>query len=122
MVRPEQIWFERVTRAGAVKAKVIGVTFFGHDATVQMSLEAGATQVRVRVAGHIAPEPGTDAWLSVEGVVMAYPCSPPLVETSVPLAGRQSPGRPAKEASRGAGSFGDWVRAQPQGAGPNAKI
>jgi iron(III) transport system ATP-binding protein len=122
MVRPEQIWFEPVSRAGAVKAKVIGVTFFGHDASVQMSLEAGATQVRARVAGHMVPEPGTDAWLSVEGVVMAYPCSPSLVEASVPLASRQSPGRPAKKASRGAGSFGDWVRAQPQGAGPNAKI
>ena len=38
---------------------------------------------RVRVAGHMAPQPGTEAWLSVEGVVMAYPRSPPLVETSL---------------------------------------
>jgi hypothetical protein len=81
-------------------------------------------QVRVRVAGHMAPEPGTDAWFSVEGVVMACPCSPPLVVASVPLASRQSPDpdRPPREASRYAGSFGDWVRAEPQGAGPNAKI
>ena len=79
-------------------------------------------QVGVRVAGHMAREPGTDAWFSVEGVVMACPCSPPLVEASVPLANRHSPDRPPREASRGAGSFGDWVRAEPQGAGPNAKI
>jgi iron(III) transport system ATP-binding protein len=73
MVRPEQIRFEPVARVGAVKAKVSGITFFGHDASVQVLLEAGAMQVRVRVAGHMAPEPGTEAWLTVDGVVMAYP-------------------------------------------------
>ena len=77
MVRPEQIRFDPLAGVGAVKAKVLRITFFGHDASVQMSLEAGATQVRVRVAGHTAPEPGTEAWLTVEGVVMAYPPAPP---------------------------------------------
>jgi hypothetical protein len=47
--------------------------------------------VRVRVAGHMAPKPGTEAWLTVEGAVMAYPCSPPLIEASLPLASGQSP-------------------------------
>jgi iron(III) transport system ATP-binding protein len=122
MVRPEQIRFEPLARAGAVKAKVLTITFFGHDASVRMLLEAGAMEVKVRVAGHMAPEPGTEAWLTVDGVVMAYPCSPPLVEASLPLAGGQSLARPPKSAWRGAGSFGAWVRAQPQGAGPNAKI
>jgi iron(III) transport system ATP-binding protein len=111
MVRPEQIRFEPVARVGAVKAKVSGITFFGHDASVHVLLEAGAMQVRVRVAGHMAPEPGTEAWLTVEGVVMAYPCSPPLGEASLSLASGQSPVRPPKNVSRGAGSFREWVRA-----------
>jgi iron(III) transport system ATP-binding protein len=91
MVRPEQIRFEPVARAGAVKAKVLAVTFFGHDASVQMSLETDAMHVRVRVAGHMAPKPGTEAWLTVEGVVMAYPGSPPVVEASFHLASGESP-------------------------------
>jgi hypothetical protein len=33
----------------------------------------------------MAPPPGTEAWLSVEGVVMAYPRSAPLVELPLPL-------------------------------------
>jgi len=122
MVRPEQIRFEPVAHAGAVKAKVSGITFFGRDASVQVLLEAGATPVTVRVASHRAPEPGIEAWLTVDGAVMAYPGLSALSEASLPLASRQSPGRALKDASRDAGSFGDWVRAQPQGSGPNAKI
>jgi len=91
MVRPEQIRLEPGARVGAVKAKVLAVTYFGHDASVQMSLEADMMIVRVRVAGHMAPQPGTEASLSVEGVVMAYPGSPPRVEASLPLADRKSP-------------------------------
>jgi iron(III) transport system ATP-binding protein len=86
MVRPEQILFEPVARSGAVKAKVLAISYFGHDATVVMSLDAAAMQVSVRVAGHMAPKPGTEGWLSVEGVVMAYPDSIPIVEVSRPLA------------------------------------
>jgi iron(III) transport system ATP-binding protein len=90
MVRPEQIRLEPVARIGAVKAKVLAIAYFGHDASVQMSLEADMP-VTVRIAGHMAPRPGTEAWLSVEGVVMAYPLSAPLVELPIPLASGKSP-------------------------------
>jgi len=79
MVRPEQIRFGPSDRIGAVKAKVREITYFGHDASAQMSLEGDEMQVRVRVAGHMAPKPGTVAWLSVEDVVMAYPSHNALV-------------------------------------------
>jgi iron(III) transport system ATP-binding protein len=91
MVRPEQIRLEPVARIGAVKAKVLAIAYFGHDASVQMSLEADTMPVTVRVAGHVAPRPGTEAWLSVEGVVMAYPLSAPLGELPIPLASGKSP-------------------------------
>ena len=91
MVRPEQIRFEPVARIGAVKAKVLAVAYFGHDASVQMSLEAETTPATVRVAGHMAPPPGTEAWLSVEGVVMAYPRSAPPAELPLPLASGKPP-------------------------------
>jgi iron(III) transport system ATP-binding protein len=86
MVRPEQIRSDPSPRIGAVKARVVGITYFGHDASVQMSLEADATLVQVRVAGHMAPQPGAEAWLSVEGVVMAYRGSAPFAGGEAPLA------------------------------------
>ena len=80
MVRPEQIRLESQTKAGAIQAQVVAVTYYGRDASIIVSLDAGAKQVTTRVAGHMAPQPGTQVWLSVEGGVMAYPRSPPLIE------------------------------------------
>jgi iron(III) transport system ATP-binding protein len=73
MVRPEQIRFVSRTDAGAAPARVLAVTYYGHDASVVVSLDAGARQVAARVAGHMAPPEGAEAWISVEGGVMAYP-------------------------------------------------
>jgi len=81
MVRPEQIRLESQTNFGAAQAQVLAVTYFGHDASVLVSLESGATQVTARVSGHTAPQPGAEVWLSVEGVVMAYPRAQPRVGT-----------------------------------------
>ena len=49
------------------------VTFYGHDASVLLELEALATKVMSLVPGYRAPRPGDEVWLSVEGAVMAYP-------------------------------------------------
>jgi iron(III) transport system ATP-binding protein len=86
MVRPEQIRLATSAGGAAVGAKVSAVAYFGHDASVQLSLEADPTVVNVRVAGHMAPRIGAEAWLAVEGVVMAYPRRPPLPEVSRPAA------------------------------------
>ena len=80
MVRPEQIRFEARTNADATKAQVLAVTFYGHDARITLSLNAGGTPVTTRIAGHMTPQPGTQVWLSVEGSVMAYPRSPPPIQ------------------------------------------
>jgi iron(III) transport system ATP-binding protein len=79
MVRPEQLRFDAPGRADATQARVLAVTYYGHDASVLVSLEGGARQVTTRVPGHMTPQPGAELRLSVEGAVMAYPCSrPPL--------------------------------------------
>ncbi len=58
MVRPEQIRLEPRTNAGSAKAQVLAVTYYGHDASIILSLDAGAERVTTRVAGHMAPEQG----------------------------------------------------------------
>ena len=58
MVRPEQIRFESHARPGAAEGQVLAVTYYGHDASVAVSLDAGAEPVMARVAGHMAPEQG----------------------------------------------------------------
>ena len=98
MVRPEQIRLESRTNAGSAKAQVLAVTYYGHDASIILSLDAGATRVTTRVAGHMAPQPGAQVSLRVEGGVMAYPRIPPNihVESSIRVASprpRTSPKR-----------------------------
>jgi iron(III) transport system ATP-binding protein len=78
MVRPEQIRFEPGATAGGAQAQVLAVTYYGHDASVVLALEAGAEPVTARVAGHMAPREGARVRLSVEGPVMAYPHAAPL--------------------------------------------
>jgi iron(III) transport system ATP-binding protein len=73
MTRPEQIRFVSRTHPGAVRAEVRAVTFYGHDASVVVLLDAGAEQVTTRVAGHMTPRQGAEVWLAVDGRVMAYP-------------------------------------------------
>jgi iron(III) transport system ATP-binding protein len=73
MVRPEQIRFLSKPGADTPRAKVLAVTFYGHDASVLLELEAPATKVVSLVPGYSAPRLGDDVWLSVEGAAMAYP-------------------------------------------------
>lgn len=96
MVRPEQIRLEPRTNAGSAKAQVLAVTYYGHDASIILSLDAGARRVTTRVAGHMAPQQGARVSLSVEGRVMAYPrILPPIqVESSVTAAGSGSRASP----------------------------
>jgi iron(III) transport system ATP-binding protein len=96
MVRPEQIRLEPRTKAGSAKAQVLAVTYYGHDASIILSLDAGAKRVTTRVAGHMAPHQGAQVSLSVEGGVMTYPRIPPpvQVESSVTAASAGSRASP----------------------------
>ena len=78
MVRPEQILFESHATPGAAEGQVLAVTYYGHDASVAVLLDADAEPVMARVAGHMAPEQGARVWLSVQGPAMAYPRTAPL--------------------------------------------
>jgi iron(III) transport system ATP-binding protein len=72
MVRPEQIRVSSEADADAAEATVLGVTYYGHDASARLSLGSGLDPITTRVAGHMAPKLGAKVWLTVEGPVMAY--------------------------------------------------
>jgi len=91
MLRPEQIRFLSKTTADAPRAKVTGVTFYGHDASVLLELEACAERVVSLVPGYRAPKPGEDVRLSVEGAVMAYPRADEAAARVEPFPPRTSP-------------------------------
>jgi iron(III) transport system ATP-binding protein len=93
MVRPEQIRFESRARSGAAEGRVLAVTYYGHDASIVVALDAGAESVTARVAGHMAPKQGARVWLSVEGPVMAY-------SRTAPIAPAENPARPPAARSR----------------------
>lgn len=73
MIRPEQIRFVARPNADAPRARVLAVTFYGHDASVLLELDAGAQRVMSLVPGYRAPRPGEHVHLRVEATVMAYP-------------------------------------------------
>jgi iron(III) transport system ATP-binding protein len=72
MVRPEQIRLVAHPGAGVAQAEVLAVTYYGHDASVLLSLGGVAGTISARVSGHMAPQPGAEVGLNVEGTVMAY--------------------------------------------------
>ncbi len=72
MVRPEQIRFVATPSAEAPRARVLAVTYYGHDASVRLALTGRPETIESRVPGHRAPRPGDEVRLSVEGAVMAY--------------------------------------------------
>jgi iron(III) transport system ATP-binding protein len=75
LVRPEQILLAAGPDAPGVRASVVDVTFYGHDASVLLRLSGGeeAGVLSARVAGHVTPWPGQQVALTVEGDVVAYP-------------------------------------------------
>jgi len=73
MLRPEQIRFVTISAAAAPCARIVGVTFYGHDASVRLALAGGAETILARVPGHRVAKAGDDVRLAVEGPVMAYP-------------------------------------------------
>ena len=79
LIRPEQIHLGRCGPVATVAAQVCGVTFFGHDARVELRLlEYEVRQpIFARVAGHQIPRPGAQVELWLEGDVMVFPADRP---------------------------------------------
>jgi iron(III) transport system ATP-binding protein len=73
LIRPEHIQLRAEAVTGDLPARVTDVTYFGHDATVQLALESNGTQVTARVMGNRPPDPDTRVHLTVTGPVTAYP-------------------------------------------------
>ena len=75
MIRPEQI---RLSADGpGIPAHVTASTFYGHDATVELSLDDSETAPRLlaRVAGAAPPAVDTAVTVHVAGPVLVYPTS-----------------------------------------------
>jgi iron(III) transport system ATP-binding protein len=76
LIRPEQI---RLLPAGAspLRAEVLAVNFFGHDASVRLRLldRPEAEVLSARVDGRATPEPGQVVSLAVTGAVSAFPAA-----------------------------------------------
>ncbi len=71
VVRPEQL-VVRPPGTG-VPARVVGRTFLGPDALVDLAVDGLATPVRARVDSWVLPEPGAVVGCSVEGPVPVFP-------------------------------------------------
>ncbi|MGH6684161.1 MAG: TOBE domain-containing protein, partial [Pseudolabrys sp.] len=77
LLRPEQIRVaaDSDTRLPGIRAQVREVNYYGHDASVNLTLTQGnvTTPITARVPGYDSPHPGDSVLLSVEGAVFAYP-------------------------------------------------
>jgi len=71
LVRPEQIELAGSSEAG-VQAKVVDVSYFGHDAAVHLQVLGSGRLVTARVLGMSVPLPETVVHVSVRGPVAAY--------------------------------------------------
>jgi len=79
LLRPEQIRLTAAYNAATgIRARVREVNYYGHDASVNLTLNEGnvATPIIARVPGYDSPHPGDAVTLSVEGAVFAYPRRP----------------------------------------------
>ena len=74
MVRPEQIRLLPPDSAGCAQGRVLGVTFYGHDAVAEVALVgAASTTISTRLFSRDLPEPGEEVGVAVQGEVVAYP-------------------------------------------------
>jgi iron(III) transport system ATP-binding protein len=71
LIRPEQIRLLGPFAPG-VAARVTEVSFYGHDAAVQLELTASGERVVARVFGRQVPTAGTDVRLAVDGPVTVF--------------------------------------------------
>jgi len=74
LVRPEQIRLVPAGEAADARARVSGVTFYGHDASVSLVLRDAPEipELSARVAGHVCPRLGEEVGLRIEGSVTAF--------------------------------------------------
>jgi len=103
MVRPEQIRLAASPGGKPSSARVVAVTYYGHDASVRLALNGRPETVVARVPGHRTPALGDEVRLAVEGAVMAYPraLSDAGQERAEPRSAAQLPEEPTSAAALG---------------------
>lgn len=74
LVRPEQIRLVPPGESADALARVSGVTFYGHDASISLVLREAtdAPELIARVAGHMCPRIGEEVGVRVEGPVTVF--------------------------------------------------
>lgn len=73
LIRPEQIRILTHGTPGSVCGQVSSVTFYGHDAVVELASPHGTGgTIRVRVLGQASPTPGRTVGVAVDGEVVTY--------------------------------------------------
>ncbi|MGH7121260.1 MAG: ABC transporter ATP-binding protein [Acetobacteraceae bacterium] len=74
LIRPEQIRLVPPGESADALARVSGVTFYGHDASISLVLSevAETPELSARVAGHMSPRLGEKVGLRVEGPVATF--------------------------------------------------
>jgi iron(III) transport system ATP-binding protein len=79
LVRPEQIRLENGDSSDGVPALVRDITFYGHDARVDLQLvrqipeQDAVSPLFARVAGHQIPARGSEVRIYVDGGVISFP-------------------------------------------------
>ncbi len=68
LVRPEQL--ELAAQGPA--ARVVEISYYGHDAAVRLQLQDGDLPLVARTAGHLAPRLGEDVRVGVRGTVSVF--------------------------------------------------
>lgn len=72
MIRPEQIKIN--AQMVQVRARVLRVTYYGHDASLSLGLcQTEAQELTARVPGQEIPKVGDEVSITVKGPVVAYP-------------------------------------------------
>jgi iron(III) transport system ATP-binding protein len=70
LIRPEQI--RLLTSGSGVSARVAEVSFYGHDAAIQLELVPTGERVVARVFGREVPAAGADVRVTVDGPVTVF--------------------------------------------------
>jgi iron(III) transport system ATP-binding protein len=71
LLRPEQLLLAPDNTQNGVRATVLDVTFYGHDALVRLALADGS-QIVARPAGHASPTVGASVAVRVAGAAHAF--------------------------------------------------
>jgi iron(III) transport system ATP-binding protein len=80
VIRPEQLVCSET--AGAVSARVVGRSFLGPDAVVELAVGGLDAPVRARIDSWVLPEVGADVCVTVLGAVATF--GAPLSEATMP--------------------------------------